>query len=109
MNRDIINLINSQIVKDYEDQIAYYKALANTYKAISDAKGRIGSRYAARYAAEYMELCLIDYVVSLDDGYNKKYSGVLDEIEEIVDNVIERWKYRGDYPDKVAKYERVMF
>ena len=105
MNRDIINLINSQIVRDYEDQIAYYKALANTYKAISDAKGRIGSRYAV----EYMEEKLIDYVVSLVDGYNKKYSGVLDEIEEIVDNVIERWKYCGDYPDRVAKYERVMF
>lgn len=105
MNRDIINLINSQIIKDYEDQIAYYKALTDTHKAISNAKGKIG----ARYSPEYMEGRLIDYVVSLEDGYNKKYRDVLDEIEEIVDNVIEKWKYHGWYMDKVSKYERVMY
>ncbi len=101
MNQDIIELIKSQIVDDYEKEIEYYKALANVYRVISNVKGTISD--------SWQEETLIDYVISLPDGYNKENNGVLNKIEDIVDHMIEKWKYHGCHLDKVEKYEKVMF
>jgi hypothetical protein len=101
MNHDIINLINTEIIYDCEKKVAHYKALAEMYKVISNAKGLSHNNNRDKY--------LIDYVISLPDEYNKKHNNILNEIEEMVDFVIEKWKIEGIYMDKVVKYESVMF
>ena len=101
MSHDIIELIKYQVIQDYEDQIAYYKELSNAYKAISYAKGPIHD--------SWRDERLIDYILTLPDGYNKRYNNILSDLEESVDYLIERWKANGINLDKVDKYEKVIF
>jgi hypothetical protein len=100
-HQDIIELIKEQLIRDLRKEVVYYKALTEQHKVISCAKGSISSTQE--------EKRLIDYVMTLPDGYNKEHNNVLHEIEEIVDHKIEKWKDQEKHMDKVEKYERVMF
>jgi len=100
-HQDIIELIKEELIRDLRKEVAYYKALADQHKAISCAKGSISSSQE--------EKILIDYVMTLPDGYNKEHNNVLNEIEEIVDHKIEKWGEQKKHMDKVKKYNDVMF